>query len=140
MGKINLGRVILGGLLTGLVINVGEYLLNEVVFVQQLEEMVKRLNVTRPGGTFIAVAIIMTFLLGIVIVLIYAMIRARFGPGPKTAIYAGLIGWFCIYVYAGVLNSVLFGLTPGLLLIGILWGLVEYVLGALAGAWYYKES
>jgi hypothetical protein len=140
MGNINFGRVILSGLVAGLVLNVGEFLLNEVVFKKQLEEMVKRLDLPTPGVLFIAVAVLLTFVLGIVMILVYAMIRSRLGPGPKTAIIAGLIFWFCVYVYSGILNSVFFGLAPGLMLIGMLWGLAEYVLGALAGAWLYKET
>ena len=37
MGKINFGRVLLGGLVAGLVINIGEYLLNGVVLAKQME-------------------------------------------------------------------------------------------------------
>jgi hypothetical protein len=132
--------VILGGLLAGLVINIGEFVLNEVVFKQQLEEMVRRLNVPMPGGTFITLAVVLTFIMGIMIVMTYAMIRPRFGPGPKTALCAGSIFWFCIYVYSGILNSFFFGLAPSLIVIAIVWGLAEYLLGALAGAWLYKES
>ena len=140
MTKINFGRVILGGLLTGFIINFAEFLLNEVVFVKQMEEMTRRLNIERPGVTFIAAAIFLTFLLGIMIVLVYAMIRTRLGPGPKTAAIAGLVGWFCVYFYAGVLNGTLFGVPPYLMIIGLVWGLAEYVLGAIAGAWFYKEN
>jgi hypothetical protein len=140
MGNINFGRVILGGLVAGLVINIGEFLLNEVVFKQQMEEMARRLNVQTPGGSFIAIAVLITFLLGIVIVLTYALIRPRLGAGPKTAIVAGLICWFCIYVYSGILNSMFFGLGSTLVVMGIAWGLAEYLLGALAGGWLYKES
>ena len=140
MGRINFARIILGGLVTGLVINVGEFLLNEVIFVKQMEEMVRRLNITRPGAAFIGAAVLLTFLLGIVIVLVYALIRTRLGPGPKTAIVAGLIGWFCVYFYAGVLNGTLFGVPPTLMLVGLAWGLGEYLIGAVAGAWVYKES
>ena len=140
MGNINFGRVILGGLVAGLVINIGEFLLNEVVFRQQMEEMARRLNVQAPGGSFIAIAVLITFLLGIAIVLTYALIRPRVGAGPKSAIVAGLICWFCIYVYSGILNSMFFGLGSTLVVMGIVWGLVEYLLGALAGSWLYKES
>ena len=130
----------LGGLLTGVIINLGEFLLNEVFFVKEMEEMVRRLNITRPGVTFIGVAIVMTFLIGIMIVWIYSMIRAKFGPGPKTAALAGFIGWFFVYFYAGILNGTLFGVPPKLMVIGLIWGLGEYLLGAVAGAAFYKES
>ena len=139
MTKINYGRVILGGLLAGLVLNIGEYLLNEVVFKQQMEEMFRKINVPPPGGSFIAIAVGITFLLGILIVCLYAMIRARYGAGPKTAICAALVIWFCVYVYCGVLNAALFGISTSFLIIGMVWGLVEYALAAVAGAWLYKE-
>jgi hypothetical protein len=140
MGKINYGRAILGGLLAGFVINVGEFVLNEVLFKKQLEEMVKQHNLPTPGVAFIATAVLLTFILGIIIVMTYAMIRTHLGPGPKTAICAGLTFWFAIYVYAGILNSTLFGVEPSLMAIGLVWGAGEYVLGSLAGGWLYKES
>jgi hypothetical protein len=140
MGKINYGRAILGGLLAGLVINVGEFVLNEVLFKKQIEEMARQHNLPTPGVLFIVTAVLLTFILGIIIVMTYAMIRSHLGPGPKTAICAGLTFWFAIYVYAGILNSALFGVEPSLMAIGLAWGAGEYVLGSLAGGWLYKES
>ena len=140
MKRINFGRVLLGGLVTGFIINLGEFLLNEVLFVKEMEEMVRRLNIQRPGLHFITLAIVLTFVVGIVIVLVYSLISTRLGQGPKTATVAGLIGWFLIYFYAGILNGTLFGVPPKLMAIGLVWGLSEYVLGALAGAALYKEG
>jgi len=140
MGKINYGRAILGGLLAGLVINVGEFVLNEVLFKKQLEEMVRQHNLPIPGVAFIATAVLLTFVMGVIIVITYAEIRTRLGPGPKTAICAGLTLWFAVYVYAGILNSTLFGVEPSLMAIGLVWGAAEYVIAAVAGAWLYKES
>ena len=139
MNNINFGRVILGGLLTGLILNIGEFLLNEVVFVRQMEELLRRLNTPRPSGSFIATAVGITFLLGIVIVWIYAMIRPRFGPGPKTAIIAAFVAWFCVYFYCGILNATLFNMPASFMLMGMVWGIIEYILAAVAGAWLYKE-
>lgn len=140
MNKINFSRVVVGGIIAGLIINTGEFLLNEIFFVNQMEQMLRRLNTPRPGVNFIVTATLLTLLLGIVIVLMYAMIRTRFGSGAKTAIIAALVVWFCVYVYAGILNSVLFGVPANLLALGIVWGAVEYTLGGLAGAWFYKEK
>jgi hypothetical protein len=139
MSNINYGRVILGGLLAGLVLNIGEYLLNEVVFKRQMEEMFARLHVPPPGGSFIAVAVLITFLLGILLVCLYAMIRPRYGPGVKTAVCAASVIWFCVYFYCGILNAALFGLTTSFVVMGMVWGIVEYSLAAIAGAWLYRE-
>lgn len=140
MGRINFGRVLLGGLVAGLLMNVGEWLLNDKVLGSQMKDYFARHNFPQPTGQAIAVAIVMVFILGIVMVLGYAAIRPRFGAGPKTAIIAALFAWFGVYVYGNVLG-VAFGIFPsGLLPIVLGWGLVEYILGALVGAWLYKEA
>jgi hypothetical protein len=58
----------------------------------------------------------------------------------KTAIIAGLFAWFGIYFYSGIINGVLFGIPMNTMIMVIVWGLVEFCLGAIAGAWLYKEA
>ena len=137
---MNYARIVLGGLVAGLVLNVGEFVLNEVILKEQMMEMFRRFNIPEPSGTFIAVAVILTFALGILIVWLYAMIRPRYGPGPKTAICAALVVWFIVCFYMNILYGVLFGMSVSLIVIGMIWCLVEYCLAALAGAWVYKEA
>jgi hypothetical protein len=140
MNNINFGRVLIGGLLAGLVLNIGEFLLNDVILGKQMREFFARYGIPEPGGSFLILAVTMTFAIGILIVFVYALIRSRLGPGPKTAIVAGLIMWFGIYVYTGAINGFLFAFPLNVMLIGFAWGLIEYVVGAIAGAWAYKES
>ena len=70
----------------------------------------------------------------------YAMIRSRLGPGVKTAIIAGLFAWFGVYFYKGIINGVLFSIPMGTVAMVLVWGLVEYALASIAGAWVYKEA
>lgn len=137
---MNYARIVLGGLVAGVVLNVGEFVLNEVVMKEQMAEMFRRFDIPAPSGSFIAVAVILTFSLGVLIVMLYAMIRPRFGPGPKTAICAALIVWFIVGVYMNILFGVFFGMSATLIAIGMVWCLVEYCLAALAGAWVYTEA
>jgi hypothetical protein len=139
MGNINMGRVILGGLVTGLVLNIGESVLNGMLLSAQMQSFMTQHKFAEPSN-FIAIAVVMTFVLGIVIVLGYACIRPRFGPGVKTAIIAGLFAWFGTYVYLGIIDGRLMSVPMNLILMKIGWGLVEYSLAAIAGAWLYKEA
>jgi hypothetical protein len=140
MGKINFGRVLLGGLVAGLVLTVGEYLLNEKVLGSQMKDYFTRHNFPQPGGNFMVIAISATVVLGIFIVLLYAMIRPRFGAGPKAAIIAGLTAWFLVFLYNNIIGVAL-GIVPtDILVIAVGWELVEYLLAALVGAWLYKEA
>jgi hypothetical protein len=97
-------------------------------------------NFAEPSGSFIAIAVGLTFVMGIVLVLGYACIRPRLGAGVKTAIIAGLFAWFGVYFYSGIINGVLFGIPANTMITVIVWGLVEYILAAIAGAWLYKEA
>ncbi len=140
MSKINVGRVLLGGLFAGLVINIGEFILNGVLFAKDIEDANRKLNLPPPSGNFIAVAVILVFLVGIAAVYIYAGIRPRFGSGVKTAICAGLIVWFLAFVFPGLLYMA-GGIYPArLTILGLLWGLFEVPIGTVAGAWLYKEG
>ena len=140
MNKINFARVLLGGLVAGLVMNVGEFVLNDMVLKAQMETFFTRLNLPRPAGSFIAVAVILTFVMGVVLVWIYAAMRPRLGPGPKTAICAGVIGWLFACFYCGIINAIILQVPTNFMVIAIVWCFFEYTVAAIAGAWLYKEA
>ncbi len=140
MAKINMGRVILGGLLAGLVLNIGEFLLNEPILGKQWVAAMEALNLPPIGGSAIGWFVAMSFALGIAIVWLYAAIRPRFGAGPKTALCAGLTVWFFVWLW-GFGGTVVLGLYPTkLVLITVIWGLFEVPIAAVVGAWPYKEE
>ena len=143
MGKINWGRVFLGGIVAGIVVNLGEFLFNTVIFKSQVEEAMRAMGkdpAAMNSGTVMAVWILWCFLLGIGAVWGYAAIRPRFGPGAKTAAIAGVAAWY----FAGFLPSIAMmnlGMMPqNLLMMGLVWGLVEYIAATIAGAYFYKEA
>lgn len=140
MGNINFARVLVGGLVAGLILNLGEFLLNDMVLGTQMKTFFAEHKFAEPGTNFMIVAVGMTFVLGIVIVLGYAAIRPRFGAGVKTAIIAGLFAWFGVYCYSGTINGMAFGIPMNAMLMVCAWGLVQYTLAAIAGAALYKES
>ena len=140
MGKINFGRVILGGLLAGLILNIGEFLYNGVLLADEMKAFNAQHNFAEPGTSFLVIVTVLTFVLGIVMVLSYACIRPRFGPGVKTAIIASLFPWFFLCLYMGYFFVAIFGMPTRTYVISSVWGLVEYAVATVAGAWLYKEA
>src|SRR5258708_35656297 len=114
MGRINLGRLIAAGLLAGLILNIGEAGLHAGVLGQAGVDAYKALGREAPhGASFLVMLLAMTFVQGILAMWLYAAIRPRLGPGPKTAVCAGLAGVFFCSGYAAVyLHAVLPGLLP----------------------------
>lgn len=139
MSGINMGRVLAGGLLAGLVFNIGESILNAGLLAGTMEEMVQVHALREPTGGHIALFILLGFLFGILMVWFYAAVRPRLGAGPKTAAIVGAALWFPAYVIPVVGWAVIGMISAGLGVLIALWGLVEIVLSAVAGAWLYKE-
>ena len=140
MATINFARVLIGGLVAGLILNIGEWLLNGMVLAKDMKDFFQKCGLPEPGTNFLVIAVTITFVLGIVLVLGYAAMRPRFGAGPKTAIITALFAWFGIYLYQNLIGFGLGIVPPKALVIALAWGLVEYILAALVGGALYKEA
>ena len=139
MGRINTGRVILGGLVAGLVINIGESILNIPIIGAESDAALQALGLEPIGGRAIAVFVAMGFLLGLLTVWLYAAMRPRFGPGPKTAVIAGLVVWVLGVLFPSIGYGILGVFPVRLSVIVTVWGLFEMPIAAVAGACLYKE-
>jgi len=139
MGKINFGRVIMGGIVAGIIIDVVEYVLNAIVLADRWSAVMAAHNLPPFTTSAIIAFNIIGLVTGIAAVWTYAAIRPRFGEGPGTAFVAALLIWVVAYLLSDAGNVVI-GLYPvsiAVTLIGV--GLVEIVIATLAGAFIYKE-
>ena len=140
MNRINYPRVLGGGLLAGVILALGEFILSEFVVAERWIAALEALGVEPPTSWAMIMYAIMTLVLGIAIVWLYAAVRPRFGPGPSTAALTGLFVWFLIWVWSFA-GAAIWGFFPGdLVTIIVIWGLVEVLLAALAGGWVYQEE
>ena len=140
MGKINMVRVIIAGIVAGLVADVLGYLVDGILLAPQWADGMKALGLANFSSNQWIWFNLLGFVGGVVLIWIYAAIRPRFGAGAKTAIYAGLAVW----VVGVLLPNLSFMWFAGLFshqlaLMTTLGGLVEIVAGALAGAALYQE-
>jgi hypothetical protein len=140
MGKINIGRVILGGIVAGIVSDALGYLVDGVLLQQRWSDGLGVLARPDFTSTQILWFNLLGLATGIVLIWIYAAIRPRFGAGPVTAIYAGLAVWLLAILIPNVGFMVVAGLfSKHLALYTTSGALIETLAGALAGAALYKE-
>jgi hypothetical protein len=140
MGNISIKRMLLGGLLAGLVICLGEYIVGWLILGEQWAEVLAEAGTGELGAVQIASFAVIALLYGIALIWIYAAIRPRFGPGPKTAIIAGLTMWVVAYFLVCAYVIVIGVYPAGLLAAAAVWGLFELPIAAVAGAWLYQEG
>ncbi len=139
MGRINWGRVIGGGLLAGLVGNLLE-VLHGFLMKAQYDEMMKSIHKDMAEPKALVAHLVWSFVLGIAAIWLYAAIRPRYGPGPATALRAGVAVW--IFAHATfAIGTVTLGLFPArFMVIVAVVALVERILSTLAGAAIYRET
>ena len=140
MGKINMGRVLIGGIVAGLVADVLGYLVDGIWLAPQWADGMKALGHANFSADQWVWFNLIGLVSGIVLIWIYAAIRPRFGAGVKTAALAGVAVW----VVGSLLPNLSFMWFGGLFshrltVMTTVGGVVEIVVGAIAGAALYKE-
>lgn len=141
MGRMNWNRILFGGLLSGLVINTGEYLLHRIVLRQDWADLMKKFKdpPTPLSGEF-AVLTVSGLLMGVLTLWLYAAIRPRIGPGPKTALTAAVVVWLPAY-FLGLMAPFMLGIFPArMIFLSMAGGLVELMAGALLGGLLYADA
>jgi len=136
MSRINVRRVILGGLLVGMIINISEMILH----MAALGNSWKDINGQAMSSSTIAVMIFALFLLGVASVWTYAVMRPRFGPGVKTAVITGLTVWIFASLFPSIQALAMGYLPKDLVLTALIWRLFEFPIAIHAGAGPYREK
>jgi hypothetical protein len=140
MGKINLGRVILGGIAAGIVSDALGFLVDGMLLAHRWADGMATLGRLEFSQNMWLWFDLLGIIGGIVMVWIYAAIRPRLGAGVKTAVYAGVVVWILGTLIPNVSFMCVAGLfSRHLTLYTTAGGFVEVVAGAIVGAAIYKE-
>ena len=140
---INTSKVLIGGLAAGVVMNVSGFVVQGMLLGKRMEaEMIAVAPSLQGKGmepsTMIA-RVLTQFIVGILLVWLYAAMRPRFGPGMKTASYAALVVWLCGFLfyldwlYLDMMTPVTYAVVSVAMLITLL-------VAAAVGGWLYQEE
>ena len=140
--SINLRRVIPGGLVAGGVIIICNILAQFVLADRVKQEMnswipgsVDRMSI---GVGVIAASLMMKFVIGIILIWVYAAIRPRFSPGPRTAAYVAIAVWILAAVFFSDFPLMgMMSVTSYILLETL--QLFTFLIASLVGAKMYSE-
>src|SRR4030095_15123054 len=134
-------RVFIGGIVAGVIIDVGQWLLNGLFLGPDWREAMQALRraIHESAGSMIFY-ILLGFGYGIMATWMYAAIRPRFGAGATTAFYAGLGVWSVGY-FLPLAMWMPMGVFPASLMATVMViGLLEILIATEAAAWMYREE
>jgi hypothetical protein len=140
---INTSKLVVGGLAAGVVGNIVGFVAFGILLAARLNAEAVAVAPALQGrgmsGGAIATNVITTFVIGLLLVWLYAAMRPRFGPGPKTAAYAALVVWICGFIFH--LDWLLVGMmTTSTYALASLAALVQLLASAWVGAMIYTET
>src|SRR5258707_9252135 len=111
---MNYSRIVIGGLVAGVICFIGDGVVHGVLVQSRWMEIMSALHMTVTDADRQASMpwyFIYDVVKGVGALVVYALIRPRLGPGPRTAAIAGLVTWaLCIPIpLAGMLPMHFFG-------------------------------
>ncbi|HNQ78913.1 MAG TPA: hypothetical protein PK747_09130 [Acidobacteriota bacterium] len=138
---MNYKRILIGGLVAGLTINVLDFLVMLMATGGLYEKFqAKGLFLKEPRLPFAPLWILGMFAIGILLAWFYAVARPRLGSGPGTALLVSFVLALMVHVPYN-LASATWNPTGRLLpLIHMTAGIVEMVIAGYFAAWIYKEK
>lgn len=137
MSRVNYPRVVVCGVVSGVVWTVLSSLVTAFLG-KNFVAAVPGGRLSKPSGSLVAFLLIVNLVMGIWAMWLYAAIRPRYGPGPKTAIIAGFSWWLISSCIDATWSS--FGFVPPVAVLpASVASLPALIIAALAGAWLYRE-
>lgn len=140
---INTKKVLLGGLVAGVVINIIDFVANTFILGARVKA---ESDAFKPGmsdammsGSAMISFVIMDLVLGFALIWAYAAFRPRFGAGARTATYVAVLFWLLALIFTAGYRQM------GIMSSGLWWsfafiGLVNFLIAAWAGAALYSEE
>lgn len=132
-------RVLMGGLVGGLVYNAVSFLINAHLLMPRYQILHDQGHLRQEPRLPFALYCLLLFVVSIGLVWLYAAARTHLGPGPRSALLVGLVVGLIAGVPMGLVEYS-WGYYGGYV---SLWWTLDRVLGSalatLVGGWVYKD-
>jgi len=142
MKKINLGRLVLAGLVAGFAFIFVEIIVEGSMHfffrISEAKFYLEAFEMRKSGVLFHILNLGILFVICILIMWVYAAIRPRFSSRGITAIVASLIFWLFAFLFTA--NHVNLGIFPPMSFIGLAFNLIELPVAVIVGSLIYREG
>lgn len=142
MASINWGRLILGGLVAAIMMFFADGFIHERLVSGDWRAVYAGLNAAQPEGHGLSMVYFGIYELGrgLIAMMFYATMRTHFGPGPKTAVLAGIASWIA-FSLTGPAQFIPLGFFSNALWMKVgAMHLVTSIVSTIVGAAMYKDA
>ena len=140
MKGINFGRILLGGVLGGLLILGKDFILHHNCLLQYWHSAIAAGHFHAAQPWFRGIFLVESLLEGILLAWLYVLARGRLGPGPRTAVIAGLTGGLLVRGVTAI-DYLMWIPVPQVFSVSVfIVGVTTSVLATLLAGWVYQEK
>jgi len=142
MTQLNWTRVLLGTLVAAVIMFLSDGYFHESIVGQDWSAVYSRLGAAEPQHDASGITYFVIFEIGraFTAIFLYALMRAFFGAGPKTAVIAAIVGWIAFSVTGPAQFVPLRFYSAALWWKVAAFQLVASVVAVLAGAALYRDA
>jgi hypothetical protein len=141
MGRINGGRLIVGGLVAAVVIFIFHMIFHVIWGGRAMAAfdaiLIHPVMVTEMARI---TAVVLFLVEGYLFVWLYVAARPRLGAGPATAVKIGIVAGVLTFMIPNLWLVAITGVNPQISWIDGMWGVVSAIVATLAGAAIYQET
>jgi hypothetical protein len=143
VNRINTGRVIIGGIIAGIICFLGDGIVHGVLLKEHWAAIMAALGRSGAGNLAqrgFGYFLVYDLLKGVLAIWIYAAALPRFGAGAGSALLAAFTVWLLVIPVPtlGLLPMAFFSAKFAVL--WSLYGLLPIIIGTLIGAFFYREG
>jgi hypothetical protein len=141
MGRINGGRLIVGGLVAAVVIFIFHMIFHAIWGERAMAAfdaiLIHPVMITQMARIS---AVVLFLVEGYLFVWLYVVARPRLGAGPATALKIGVVAGVLTFMVPNLWLVAITGVNPQISWIDGMWGVVSAIVATLAGAAIYQET
>ena len=131
-------NIVISGIVAGIAICIGAIIVVAPVFANEIDIVMKNLNLPDLGSLAAIYFFGLSFVFGIIIMLFYVILKPYFRSKITTAVTASLIIWGLAYFLNNV-TLVIYGFLPVKLAAFVIgWGFIDLVLAGIIGSILYE--
>jgi hypothetical protein len=141
--KINVGRMLLGGIVAGILLFLADGFIHEKLLHEHWMEAMKAAGrgvQAEEHGSDLAYFAVFELLRGLALAWVYAVIRSHFGPGPRTAVIAAVAVWAILFPLPFIAEIPIGFYTTTMLAMWSLYELITNVVAGLVAGSLYKDA
>ena len=137
---MNWKRIWTGTLLAWIAVAGIGYIIHHVILASAWSSLMQSGLIRTPPSFIVPIILLQDFAIGFILTWLYALVRPRLGPGPKTATLTAAIAWFLLYGPSTLRSWMWLSFPAEMVWLPFVGGFLQCWVASYLAGWQYMEK